>query len=260
MVQFTDVPTKTVSRGTVNIINTGTTVAKITGVTLPANAQLSVDPATLPVVGQTIQPLASVAVSMTFSPTSAGPVNDSLAVVSDRGQVTVTVAATAVSGAAHLQMPGSLDFGDVPVGTSAVRAFQITNTGNVPMTITKAKAPQGVFATTTPIAEGLKIPAGDSAYQSVTFTPTAVGQAGTAETYYLITTDDGQGALKVMLTGKGTDDPIASYAWTIGAGDPRSDLGRSLTLEYAVAGGKCQDYVRGVICWSPATGAHSVIG
>ena len=27
-----------------------------------------------------------------------------------------------------------------------------------------------------------------------------------------------------------------------------------------MAGGKCQDYVRGVICWSPATGAHSVIG
>ena len=61
-----------------------------------------------------------------------------------------------------------------------------------------------------------------------------------------------------MLTGKGTDDPIAAYAWKIGAGDPRSNLGRSLTLEYAVAGGKCQDYVRGVICWSPATGAHSV--
>ena len=132
-------------------------------------------------------------------------------------------------------MPSSLDFGDVPVGTSVTRAFQITNTGNVPMTITKAKAPQGVFSTTTPIAEGLKIPAGESAYQSVTFTPTAVGQAGTSETYYLITTDDGQGALKVMLTGNGTDDPIAAYAWKIGAGDPRSALGRSLTVEYAVA-------------------------
>ena len=53
VVQFTDVPTKTVSRQTVNIVNTGTTVAKITGVTLPANAQLRVDPATVPGVGQT---------------------------------------------------------------------------------------------------------------------------------------------------------------------------------------------------------------
>ncbi len=157
-------------------------------------------------------------------------------------------------------MPRTLDFGDVPVGTSATRAFEIQNTGNVPMTITKAKAPQGVFSTTTPIAEGLKIPAGESAYQSVTFTPTAVGQAGTTETFYLITTDDGQGALKVMLTGNGTDDPIAAYAWKINAGRPSSALGRSLTLEYAVAGGKCQDYVRGMICWSPKTGAHAVLG
>ena len=131
-VQFTDVPTKTISRQTVNIVNTGTTVARITGVTLPANAQLRVDPATVPGVGQTIQPLASVAVSMTFSPTSTSPVTDTLVVTSDRGSVTVKVTATAVSGAAHLQMPRTLDFGDVPVGTSATRAFQITNTGNVP--------------------------------------------------------------------------------------------------------------------------------
>ncbi|SDP39696.1 PQQ-like domain-containing protein [Arthrobacter sp. ok909] len=260
LVQFTDVPTKTVSRQTVNIVNTGTTVVKITGVTLPVNAQLSVDPATVPAVGQTIQPLASVAVSMMFSPTTATPVTDSLVVASDRGKVTVKVTATAVEGAAHLQMPRSLDFGDVPVGTSVTRAFQIQNTGNVPMTITKAKAPQGVFSTTAPIAEGLKIPAGESAYQSVTFTPSAFGQAGTTDTYYLITADDGQGALKVMLTGNGTDDPIAAYAWKTNAGRPGSILGRSLTLEYDVAGGKCQDYDRGVICWSPATGAHSVIG
>ena len=63
-------------------------------------------------------------------------------------------------------------------------------------------------------------------YQSVTFTPTAVGQAGTNDTFYLITADDGQGALKVMLTGNGTDDPIAVKAQTIGAGRPGSTLGR----------------------------------
>ncbi len=258
-VQFTDVPTNTVSRQTVNIVNTGTTVAKITGVTLPANAQLRVDAATVPGVGQSIQPLASVAVSMTFSPTSASPVTDTLVVASNRGKVTVKVAATAVSGAAHLELPRSLDFGDVPAGTSVTRAFEIKNTGNIPMTITKAKAPQGVFSTTNPISEGLKIPAGETAYQTVTFAPTAVGQAGTSETYYLITANDGQAAQKVMLTGNGTDDPIAAYAWKINAGRPGSSLGRSLTAEYAVGVGKCQDYTRGVICWSPKTGAHAVL-
>ena len=211
-------------------------------------------------MGQQIQPLASVPVSVTFSPTTADPVTDSLVIVSDLGSVTVPLTATAVSGTAHLQMPPSLDFGDVPVGTSATADFTISNTGNIPMTITKAKAPQGVFSAAAPISEGLTIPPGESAFQSVTFTPTALGQAGTQDTFYLITADDGQGALKVMLTGNGTDDPIAVKAQTIGAGRPGSTLGRALTGQYAVAGGKCQDFVNGVICWSPATGAHESHG
>jgi hypothetical protein len=258
--EFTNVPTGAGSRQTVNIINTGTTAVKITGVTLPANAALKVDPSTVPVVGQTVQPLASLPVSVTFSPTTATPVTDKLVVKGDRGSVTVAVNATAVSGAAHLQLPPSLDFGDVPVGMSATRDFTIKNSGNIAMTVTKAKAPQGVFSTTTPISEGLVIPAGESAFQSVTFTPTALGQAGTLDTFYLITADDGQGALKVMLTGKGVDDPIAVKAQETGAGQLGSVIGVALTGQYAVGGGKCQDYTKGVICWSAATGAHEVHG
>jgi hypothetical protein len=257
---FTDVPTQTSSRQTVNVVNTGTSVATITGVTLPGNAQLAVDPATLPAVGQKIQPLTSVPVSVTFSPTTATPVADQLLITSDRGSLTVPVTATAVSGVAHLQLPASLDFGDVPAGAAATRDFTITNTGNIPLTITKAKAPEGVFSTTVPISEGLVIPPGESAHQSVTFKPTVVGQAGTADTYYLLTADDGQGAQKVMLTGMGVDDPIGLKAYQTNAGDPRSVLGRSLTLEYPVGAGKCQDYTKGVICWSPSTGAHWVAG
>jgi hypothetical protein len=258
--QFTNVPTLTSSRQTVNIVNTGTTVVEITGVTLPASAELSADTAMLPVVGQQIQPLTSVPVSVTFSPTTADPVTDALVIASDRGSVTVPLTATAVSGAAHLEMPPSLDFGDVPVGTSATADFTIQNDGNIPMTVTKAKAPQGVFSTTAPISEGITIPPGESAFQSVTFTPAALGQAGTQDTFYLITADDGQGELKVMLTGNGTDDPIAVKAYQIGAGRPSSSLGRALTDQYAVAEGKCQDFVTGIICWSPATGAHEVHG
>ena len=84
-IAFTDVPTQTSSRQTVNVVNTGTSVATVTGVTLPANAALKVDPATVPAVGQKIQPLTSVPVSITFSPTTATPVTDKLLVSSDRG-------------------------------------------------------------------------------------------------------------------------------------------------------------------------------
>ncbi|WP_437773801.1 choice-of-anchor D domain-containing protein [Arthrobacter sp. KNU40] len=258
--QYTSVPTQTISRRTVSIVNTGTTVVTITGITLPANAELSVDTGTAPVVGQQIQPLASVPVSLTFSPATANPVSDQLVVVSDYGAVTVPITATAISGAAHLQLPPTLDFGDIPVGTSTTRDFKILNTGNIPMTITKAKAPLGLFSTTAPIAEGLTIPAGGSAFQSVTFAPTAVGPAGTQNTFYLITADDGQGPLTVMLTGNGVDDPIAVKAQQVGAGQLQSNLGSALSLQYPVASGKCQDFVRGVVCWSPATGAHEVHG
>ncbi|MDP9883485.1 uncharacterized protein with LGFP repeats [Sinomonas atrocyanea] len=257
---FTNVPTGTISRQTVNIVNTGTTAVSVTGVTLPANASLVADSSTVPVVGATIQPQASVPVSIAFSPTAAATVSDSLTVTSNLGGVTVPISATSISGASHLQVPASLDFGNVPVGASATRSFQIQNTGNIPMTITKAKAPQGVFSTTTPVSEGLSIPPGDSVFQSVTFAPTAVGQAGTADTFYLITADDGSGAQDVMLTGYGVNDPVAAYAQKIGAGTWASPLGQSLSTEYAVGTGTCQDYTSGIICWSPTTGAHEVHG
>ncbi|MGY3564794.1 Ig-like domain-containing protein [Sinomonas sp. RB5] len=257
---FSNVPTGTLSQQTVNIVNTGTTAVSVTGVTLPADASLVTDPTTVPAIGSTIQPLASVPVSIAFKPTVAASITDSITVTSNLGGVTVPIAATSISGASHLQVPASLDFGDVAVGTSSTRSFQIQNTGNIPMTITKAKAPQGVFTTTTPVSEGLTIPPGDSVFQSVTFTPTAFGQAGTADTYYLITADDGSGAQEVMLTGSGIDDPVAAYAAKIGAGRWASPLGQALTAEYSVGTGTCQDYTSGIICWSPTTGAHEVHG
>ena len=47
--------------------------------------------------------------------------------------------------------PKGLDYGTVPVGQSVTKTFDISNTGTVPLTITKAKAPTGVFFTTNPI-------------------------------------------------------------------------------------------------------------
>jgi uncharacterized protein with LGFP repeats len=56
------------------------------------------------------------------------------------------------------------------------------------------------------------------------------------------------------------DDPISVKAQQTGAGQLGSTIGVALTGQYAVAGGKCQDYTKGVICWSAATGAHEVHG
>ena len=256
--QFADVPTGSASIQTVSIVNTGTSPVTITGTTAPSSPELSVDTSSVP-PGLQVQPQQALAIPVTYAPTSTAGAVDALTVASTLGSVTVPITASAVSGSPHLSMPSALTFGDVPVGLTSTLTFPITNTGNIAMTITKAKAPEGVFTTSAPISEGLVIPPGDTAYQSVTFAPTAAGAVGDAGLFYLITTDDGTGAHEVMLTGNGVDDPIA----VLGAKDGGSyskPLGVVASAEYAAGDGRCQDYTNGVICSSPTAGLHEVRG
>jgi uncharacterized protein with LGFP repeats len=173
--------------------------------------------------------------------------------------VRVPISATAVSGAPHLTVPTSLSFGDVPVGLGRTLTFPIANDGNIAMTINKAKAPAGAFSTDTPIAEGLVIPPGETAYQSVTFTPTTTGQAGAPDTYYLITTDDGTGAHEVMLTGNGVSDPLAVLGSQHG-GTYATLLGVVASAPFRAGDGQCQSYTNGYVCASPTAGQHYVSG
>jgi putative cell wall binding repeat protein/uncharacterized protein DUF1573 len=93
-----------------------------------------------------------------------------------------------------------LNFGNVTVGSRATVGFDATNTGTAPLTISKAKAPTGVFTTTLPISEGQVLGPGQSIHVDMTFTPTA---AGTQQAQYEITPADGQGAMYVQMTGNG---------------------------------------------------------
>lgn len=257
--QFTDVPTGSKSVQTVTIVNTGTSVVTLTGVTRPTSPELTLDASSLPAAGQQLQPQQSVAVAVTYTPTSVAGAVDSVTVTSTLGAVTVPINASAVSGAAHLTTPPSLAFGDVPLGLTSTLTFPISNSGNIAMTITKAKAPQGVFTTATPISEGLVIPAGASAYQTVTFAPTAAGPAGSADLFYLITTDDGTGPHQVMLTGNGVNDPIAALGARDG-GSYSKPLGVVASGQYAAGDGRCQNFTNGYICSSPTAGLHEVRG
>lgn len=256
---FTAVPTGSKSVQTVNIVNTGTTPVTVTGVTPPTSPGLTVDPASLPTPGQQLQPQQSLAVSVTYTPTSTQGARDTLTVASDVGSVQVPIAATAVSGAPHLTTPTVLSFGDVAVGLSRTLTFPITNDGNIAMTINKAKAPAGAFSTATPIAEGLVIPPGDTAYQSVSFTPTATGQVGDLSTYYLISTDDGTGAHEVMLTGNGVSDPLAVLG-ALHGGSYGTVLGVVASAPFAAGDGQCQSYTNGYVCVSPTAGQHYLYG
>jgi hypothetical protein len=197
---FGTVPTGANKTISVSIVNTGTSAVTITGST-PPSAPFSATG--FPANGSTLAAGASVAVSVTYTPTATGTQTGFLSVASNAGSVTVPITGAAVTGAAHLTItPNPLSFGSVVVGQSSTQTFDITNTGNITLTLTKAAPPVGVFNTSTPVSEGQQLAPGDVIHQSVTFTPTATGAQSAV---YSITGDDGQGAVLVQLTGTGVN-------------------------------------------------------
>ncbi|MDH6122255.1 hypothetical protein ABH930_006514 [Kitasatospora sp. GAS204A] len=196
---FTDQPSGTNATVNVQVTNTGTAAETIGAATLPA-APFTVTG--VPAAGTAVAPGSSFVASVTYAPTAAGTDTGALTVTSTSGTLTVPISGTATAGQGHLTFsPPSLSFGNVAVGGSATASFDITNTGNVPVTITKAKAPNSDFTSATPLAEGLVIGPDQVVHQSVTFTPSVPGVQNAA---YEVTGDAGQGAMLEQLTGTGT--------------------------------------------------------
>ncbi|HEX4492984.1 MAG TPA: choice-of-anchor D domain-containing protein, partial [Acidimicrobiia bacterium] len=157
----------------VNIANSWTKPEKITATT-PPGSPFSVTG--LPSIGQVLTPAQSVTVSILYNPATAGTSSDSLVVTSNHGAATIPLTGSALSGHGHLEVtPNPLAFAKVAIGDSKTMAFDISNTGNIPITLTKAKAPAGVFSTSTPVSEGLTLDPDAVIHQKVTFAPTARG-------------------------------------------------------------------------------------
>jgi F5/8 type C domain/Abnormal spindle-like microcephaly-assoc'd, ASPM-SPD-2-Hydin/Protein of unknown function (DUF1573) len=211
---FDTVPTGAHNTIGVSIVNTGTSSVTITGSTAPAAPFTATG---FPANGSTIAAGASVSVSVTYTPTVAGTQTSSLSVASNAGSVTVPISGDAVTGASHLSItPNPVAFGSVPVGQTATQTFDITNTGNITLTLTKAAPPVGAFNTTTPVSEGQQLSPGDVIHQTVTFTPSTTGAQSAV---YSITGDDGQGAIAVQLTGVGV---TGTGTTNVAAGKPTS--------------------------------------
>jgi F5/8 type C domain/Abnormal spindle-like microcephaly-assoc'd, ASPM-SPD-2-Hydin len=211
---FGTVPTGAHKTISVSIVNTGTAAVTITGTTAPAAPFAAVG---FPANGATIAAGGSVAVSVTYTPTAVGDQSGSLAVASSAGSVTVPITGSAVTGASHLSItPNPVAFGSVTVGQTATQTFDIANTGNITLTLTKAAPPVGAFNTTTPVSEGQQLAPGDDIHQTVTFTPSTTGAQSAV---YSITGDDGQGAIAVQLTGTGVN---GTGTTNVAAGKPTS--------------------------------------
>ncbi|MCW2951254.1 MAG: hypothetical protein JWQ48_424, partial [Conexibacter sp.] len=170
---------------------------------------------------------ASVTVSVAFAPTANGPFGAAVVIhgTSSGGATDVTVGLTGSAATpAHLELrAAALDFGDVALGSSATRTFQLTNTGGSAMAITKSKPPGlGPFQPATPgAADGNPIPetaglaSGASIDVTVRFTPQALGPA--SDTWLINGTDDVGGVRTVSLSGNGV--PAGGGGGGGGSGD-----------------------------------------
>ncbi len=236
---FGEIPTGSTSTLNLQVTNTGTEPETVTSVDAPGGAFST---SGLPSAGTVVPAGGSFVLSVTYTPTTDQVDSDAL-VISSNGSggathtLSVPVTATAITGQGHLEFStSSLDFGKVPIGSSKSLTFTITNTGNIPVTVTKAKAPTGDFNSPLQLSEGLVIGPEQTAVQSVTFTPRSAADLNASYEVTGTGTDDNgspQGAMYVQVKGTGTGTATttstADGLWQTNGSAVQADGGVQLT-------------------------------
>ncbi len=208
----TPVPVGTSLPLTLDIVNYGTTSASVTSVSPPSAPFTATG---LPAQGSTIAPGQSVPVTVTYAPsapTTAGPDQGSLTIDGSTGNVTVSLTGNAVAGASAMTAsPATVNFGSVPLGQQAAITVGITNTGNLPATVTSTSTPDAPFGTPAPVSAGLPLSPGYDLQIPVTFTPSSIGSVSWT---YNFTWTDAQGThvLAVPVTGSGASPATGQSA------------------------------------------------
>jgi hypothetical protein len=258
---FDTVPVGATKSFRVDIVNTGTSDQVVQTASLTQTD--SSEPLSVPsITGVTIRAGQSLAVPITYAPKTGASESDTgtLTVSGASGTAaSVSLSAGSISGAAALSLsPNPLTFHSVPIGTSKTKKFTLRNTGNIPLTFSKAGPPAGDFVTSTPLAEGTTLQPGQAVRQAITYTPTA--RHHPASTYYF-NFSDGTGtthpAQIEVFKGAGVD-AIADYYASLGGAS--SSLGKPVAAELAVPGGRERTYQHGRIYDSELTGAHALVG
>jgi hypothetical protein len=187
----------------VNIVNTGTAPETIAAITPPA-APFSIaglKPGTVLQAGE------AAVVAATYTPGRATSSDRGSFTIGDSAGHTVTVPLTGISvpgNGALITSPSQVQFGAVPVGTSGTATVRITNTGNLPVTVTLFLTPGGPFSTPVPIARNLTINPDGLITLPVTLTPRA---KGTFTGFFQIGATYGNGTtekLALRVSGSGT--------------------------------------------------------
>jgi hypothetical protein len=219
--QFGSVPTGASNSLKTVITNGGTADETVTNVT-PPGAPFTVSG--LPAISTVIHPGASIAVTVTYTPTGVTSDTGSLSVTGSLGGTVATVGlgGTGVAGQGTLTAsPSSVSFGTVSLGQQATQSITVTNTGNLPMTITGFTAPAVPFGTPNPVTSGITLNPDDDIKIPVTFTPQSLSAISGN---YVLTASDGQNPAQTLTIGvsgsgaapaAGVAIPSPGGGWTV---------------------------------------------
>jgi hypothetical protein len=116
------------------------------------------------------------------------------------GDFGVPVSGSAAPPAQITTIPNVLNFGDVPVGSSAVLHFDVGDQGGKPLTIIRSTPPvTNGFTALTSLVKGRVIAANTSVKETVRFTPTSDRPVSAT---WLLEGNDGNGVQTVRITGE----------------------------------------------------------
>ena len=185
-------------RLSITFSNSWTGPERITGFRLPRGPYTVTG---LPAPGTILAPREAITASVWFNPSRAGSYPSSLRISSDQGSSVVPVRAAAHTGSSRLTVASRrLDVGSVRVGHSKLVTLTVSNTGTVPLRITRAIAPSEPFSAPVALPEGISLDPGASVHIRIAFRPTS---AGPALGVYRFNSTDGHGPVTVTLAGRG---------------------------------------------------------
>ena len=213
---LTDVPVGISVVQLVDVINGGSTTDRVTSVTPPASPFIATD---LPTIGQPIKPGQALVVKITYAPQQPGPNTGSLALTDSSGKrLTIPLSGSATASVSQVTAADStVAFGPVPVGQTVTKTVHVTNTGNIPATVSVPAVPRPPFHSRFHVFAGLPFNPGYSLTIPVTFTP---AKAGTFTAPYVFHWQDrlGSHSLTVTLTGTGVSASPGAAASPVGSG------------------------------------------
>jgi Abnormal spindle-like microcephaly-assoc'd, ASPM-SPD-2-Hydin/Transmembrane protein 131-like N-terminal/CARDB len=199
---FGSVVTGNSNSQTIQIKNIGTASLTVSQVAATGSG-FSVSGVSVPL---TLAPGASSTFNVQYAPTAAGAVNGSVSIVSNapNSPAAVSLSGTGVAATYALSVsPGSLSFGSVNNGSTALQGFTVTNTGNSNVAISGMSA-SGAGYSIVSGGSAVTLSPNQSASVSVQFAPAAAGSVNGM----VMIASNASGSNGVSLSGTGVAPQI----------------------------------------------------